>query len=894
MRSALPAERTGRFLLAGAASLLLAAGAVRAERTPVFAIVGARILPVSGPAIDNGTLIVRDGLIEAVGSSLAVPRDARVIDAKGLTLTPGLIDGYGGVGLPSGPARGPSPAPAAVPERVSGLTPDALALDKLRPAEALKARDNGVTTALVIPREGPLPGRSVIVNLSGESADGMVLKEPASLNLGFTPLSRRYPGSLMGTVAYARQSLLDAARYREEWAAYEKAPRGRKRPRYDAGLDAWTDVLGGRLPLMVTTGSENDVRRALALADEFKVKVILAGGRLSGRAATLLKARKPALLLSVNFDPPSPGGGFFGQVDEGRQRREIDESERDPARLHAAGVPFALASGYAPDFLAGVRKAVERGLPREAALRAVTLGAAEALGLSDRLGSLEVGKIADVVAWSAEPLTKPARAKMVWVDGELYEPDEKPGDKPGAPTAEASPAAPSPSPSPSAEPTPAPAVAELRLPEIKPLPRTFAITGATILTVSSQGTIEHGTVVVKDGKIASVGAGPAPSGVAIINGEGQYVMPGIIDAHSHIAIEGSVNECTDVVTAQVRVADVVDHRDIDIYRNLAGGTTTVNVLHGSCNAIGGQNAVLKLRRGLPPEDLFFKAAPPGIKFALGENPKRANFGGAGPRRYPRTRMGVEAVIRQAFQDAVAYRREWQEYEKAGKPAKGDKPVPPRRNLQLDALVEVMEGKRLVHAHCYRADEILMLIHLAEEFGFKIKTFQHVLEGYKVASEIARHGAGASTFSDWWAYKIEAFDAIPYNAAIMAAHGVNVSLNSDSAELSRRLYWEAAKAVKYGGVSEDEALKMITINPAWQLGVEAHVGSIEPGKDADLAIFSAHPLSPDARVEMTIVDGVPYFDRERDLASRPARPAESAGAGAPSKTDEADGDNGGRQ
>jgi imidazolonepropionase-like amidohydrolase len=872
MRSALRAERAGRFLLAGAASLLLVAGGARAQRSPVFAIVGARILPVSGPAIENGTLIVRDGLIEAVGSGLAVPKDARVIEAKGLTLTPGLIDGYGGLGLPA-PARGPSPAPNAAPERVSGLTPDALALDRLRPAEALKARDQGITAALVIPREGPLPGRSVLVNLSGDTADGMVLKQPAALNLSFTPLSRRYPGSLMGTVAYARQALLDALRYRDEWAAYEKAPRGRKRPRYDAALAAWTDVLGGRLPLMVATGNENDLRRALALADEFKVKVVLAGGRLAGRAVPLLKARKPALLLSVNFDPPSAGGGFFGQVDEGRQRREIDEAERDPARLHAAGVPFALASGYAPDFLAGVRKAIDRGLPREAALRALTLGAAEALGVSDRLGSLEVGKIADVVAWSAEPLTKPAKARMVWVDGELYEPDEKPADKPaGAPTAEASPGAstsPAPSPSPEASPSPAAAVAELRLPEIKPLPRTFAITGATIITVSGQGTIERGTVVVKDGKIASVGAGPAPSGVAIINGEGQYVMPGIIDAHSHIAVEGSVNECTDVVTAQVRVADVLDHRDIDIYRNLAGGTTVVNVLHGSCNAIGGQNAVLKLRRGLPPEDLVFKAAPPGIKFALGENPKRANFGGAGPRRYPRTRMGVEAVIRQAFQDAVAYRREWQEYEKASKAPRADKPVPPRRNLQLEALVEVMEGKRLVHAHSYRADEILMLIHVAEEFGFKIKTFQHVLEGYKVASEIARHGAGASTFSDWFAYKMEVLDAIPYNAAIMAAHGVNVSLNSDSAELSRRLYWEAAKAVKYGGASEDEALKMITINPAWQLGVEARVGSIEPGKDADLAIFSAHPLSPDARVEMTIVDGVPYFDRERDLAARTA-------------------------
>ncbi|HET8644032.1 MAG TPA: amidohydrolase family protein, partial [Vicinamibacteria bacterium] len=610
-----------------------------------------------------------------------------------------------------------------------------------------------------------------------------------------TTRAQRYPGSLMGTVAYARQALLDAQRYRDEWAAYERAPRGRKRPRYDAASQSWMDVLGGRVPLMVGTQNENDVRRALALGDEFKVKVVLAGGRLAGRALPLLQARRPALLVSVNFDPPS-AGGFFGGADENRTRREIDEAERQPGRLHQAGVPFALASGHAPDLLAGVRKAVDKGLPREAALRALTLGAAEALGVADRLGSLEPGKIANVVAWSAEPLTAEARARLVFVDGELYEPDDKPS---GRKTAEGPAAAASPAPSSSASPAPSPSpaaapAAEMVVPEPRALPRTFAITGATILTAARQGTVARGTIVVREGKIVSVGEGPAPSGVPIVNAEGQFVTPGLIDAHSHIAVEGNVNECTDVLTPEVRITDVIDHRDSDIYRNLAGGVTMVNVLHGSCNAVGGQNAVLKLRRGKGPEELLFKEAPRGIKFALGENPKRSNFNVPGQRRYPRTRMGVEAVLRRGFQDAVNYKREWDEYTRKARAAGADKPVAPRRDLRLETLVEVMEGKVLVHAHCYRADEILMLIQVAEEFGFKIKTFQHVLEGYKVASEIARHGAGASTFSDWWAYKMEAYDAIPYNAAIMAAHGVVVSLNSDSAELARRLYWEAAKAV----------------------------------------------------------------------------------------------------
>jgi imidazolonepropionase-like amidohydrolase len=430
-------------------------------------------------------------------------------------------------------------------------------------------------------------------------------------------------------------------------------------------------------------------------------------------------------------------------------------------------------------------------------------------------------------------------------------------------------------------------------------PVLVAIVGGTILTAGPPGTIEKGTVLIRDGRIAAVGRDlQVPAGAAVIDATGRYVVPGIIDCHSHTAIEENVNECSDSVTAEVRISDVIDHRDVNIYRELAGGVTTLNVLHGSCNTIGGQNAVIKLRWGKAPDELLFKDAPRGIKFALGENPKRSNFRAPGPPRYPATRMGVEAVLRESFQEAQAYKREWEEYEKKARAAKAprgreaapsderrrihsgaadEKPVAPRKSLRLEELKDILDGKVYVHAHCYRADEILMLIRIAEEFSFKIRTFQHVLEGYKVASEIARHGAGASTFSDWWAYKVEAYDAIPYNAAIMAAHGVRVSMNSDSDELARRLYWEAAKAVKYGGVSEDEALKMVTLNPAWQLGIDQRVGSIEVGKDADIAIFSAHPFAADTRVEQTLVDGVVYFDRAKDLAARPAPTAKAGGS-----------------
>jgi imidazolonepropionase-like amidohydrolase len=398
---------------------------------------------------------------------------------------------------------------------------------------------------------------------------------------------------------------------------------------------------------------------------------------------------------------------------------------------------------------------------------------------------------------------------------------------------------------------------------IPPAARLVAITNATIMT-ASRGTIERGTIVIRDGKIAAVGPGvTVPGGAQVIDGTGKYVIPGIVDAHSHSASE-AINEGTNSITAEVRLTDVLRQDAINLYRELAGGTTTLNILHGSANTIGGQNAVVKLRYGLPVDSLIFEGAPPGIKFALGENVRRTNSPmlPGRERRYPFTRMGVEALLRDAFTRAREYQQEWKAYETArantrrGQPA----PLPPKRDLQLDALVEVLEGTRLVHAHSYRADEILMMLGIAEEFGFRVASFQHVLEGYKVADELAAAGSGASTFADNWAYKMEAWDAIPHNAAIMAERGVRVSINSDSDERARRLYQEAAKAMHYGGVSEEEALRMITLNAAWQLGIDDRVGSIDVGKDADLAIFNGHPFAPGSRVEMTLVDGRTFFDR----------------------------------
>ncbi|MEY2498402.1 MAG: hypothetical protein QOD12_1958 [Verrucomicrobiota bacterium] len=384
------------------------------------------------------------------------------------------------------------------------------------------------------------------------------------------------------------------------------------------------------------------------------------------------------------------------------------------------------------------------------------------------------------------------------------------------------------------------------------------IQGATIWTSGPQGTLQNADLLVTDGKVAAVGNGvKAPSGAIVVDGKGLHVTPGIVDCHSHTAISKGVNEGSHAVTCEVRIGDVIDATDIGLYRELAGGVTAANVLHGSANPIGGQNQIIKFRWGALPEELKFADAMPGVKFALGENVKQANWGDKFKTRYPQTRMGVEQLIRDRFRAA-------QEYDTAQKKKEG---LPPRRDLQLEALLEIVNGKRLIHCHSYRPDEVLMLLRVADEFKIKIGTFQHILEGYKVADEIAKHGAGGSTFADWWAYKWEAWDAIPDNAAMMQSRGVLSSVNSDSADLARRLNTEAGKSMKYGGMTAEEALKLVTIYPAKQLRIDGKTGSLEAGKDADFVIWSGNPLSNYTNVKQTWIDGRKYFDRAEDAEAR---------------------------
>jgi len=405
----------------------------------------------------------------------------------------------------------------------------------------------------------------------------------------------------------------------------------------------------------------------------------------------------------------------------------------------------------------------------------------------------------------------------------------------------------------------------------QPKQRDFAIVGGTLWTGDGRGKLRNGAIYVKDGKIAF--SGPAadmpelPEGTQTIDAKGKHITTGIIDCHSHTGISRGVNESGQAVTSEVRIQDVVNPDDVNWYRQLAGGVTAVNQLHGSANVIGGQSNTVKVRWGvLDPNEMHIRESAPGIKFALGENPRRVNRRSSANTRYPNTRMGVEGVLRDRFAAAEAYARAHADYQGLD-PRARSKVLPPRLDLELEALAEVLASRRRIHCHSYRQDEIFMLCGIANEYGIKIGTFQHVLEGYKVADAIKQSAIGASSFSDWWAYKFEVYDAIPDNGAILHEYGVNVSFNSDSNEHARRLNTEAGKAVKYGDVAEHEALHFVTRNPAIQLGIFERTGSLTRGKDADIALWSNNPLSYAARCEKTWVDGRMMFSLERDAELR---------------------------
>lgn len=560
------------------------------------------------------------------------------------------------------------------------------------------------------------------------------------------------------------------------------------------------------------------------------------------------------------------------------KRRLWEEQVANVVRLHEAGIPFALTTRdfkSAADFMKNLRMVIEKGLPEDAAVAALTASPAEFFGQRNQLGKIAPGHIANLTLMTKPLADEKATVKFVYVDGKKFEIDEKDekkkeGDKESksadqSDEKKSSKKEASAEKAPADEPDGSPEFASETLADRIPKRRTngsIIIQNVTILPVSS-APIENGFIAINKGKITALGKmdvlSSPPGNLTTIDGTGLYAIPGIVDPHSHLGIDG-VNESPNAISAEVRIADTIDPDDISIFRALAGGVTTHHAMHGSANPIGGQNVVFKLKYRRPVSEMLIADAPRTIKFALGENVVQANFPTNWDKRFPATRMGVEAVIRTALEKGKIYRSNWDAYDRDSK--SGSDPRPLRRDLRLEAMADILAGDLIIHSHCYRSEEILRLLSAAEDYGVRVGVLHHVLEGHRIAPEIARHGSGASSFANDWAYKVEAYQSIPHNAALMTRNGVHSTLNSDSGNTIRFMGQEAAKCIKWGGLSENEALKLITLHPAQQLQIDHRVGSLEVGKDGDVALFNGHPLDTFSKCVMTIVDGEIFFEDAR--------------------------------
>jgi len=802
---------------------------------------------------------------------------------------------------------------AGAGSEIAKITPEYRAVRDYSPKEKTlePLREAGFTAAAVAPGKGIIRGTSVLVALVEENPNEVIIRPDVFQHVAFETHSRderTYPGSVMGSIATVRQSFFDAQHYALEQADYQKNPQNRKPIEFHPDLEALLPAADKKMRVLFEPGSALMVDRAARLSGELGLDFCLVSSGQEWRRPDLAKATGSPFIVPLNFPsaPTLPTETDWDQVTLD-QLRAWDWAAENPALLRQQGLEVALTTYGLSDkkkFRQNLRLALDRGLSEADALAALTTVPARLCGVEQQLGTIEAGKLAYLTVVEGEGYFNPeARVREVWIDGRIYhgpteEPkpakgEEKQSARPASPE-EGEPLKPKPEKTTGKEPPATAKTEEEKSSESKkdkkkeqnrelqrkriaraPLegrgalasPPSILIRNATIWTCGENGILTNAQLVISDGKIKSVGPSQAEpeSGRLEIDGTGLHVTPGLIDCHNHSMIVGAVNESTLPSTAMVRIHDVVNSETEHIYQQLAGGVTAANLLHGSANPIGGQNCVIKLRDGAAPEGLVFDAAPPGIKFALGENVKQSNWGEKFTTRFPQTRMGVRTFIANRFTAAREYLKAWENYRSSGG-------VPPRRDLELEAIGEILEGKRWIHCHSYRQDEILMLIRLMESFGVKIGTFQHVLEGYKVADEIAKHGAGASTFADWWAYKFEVWDAIPYNGTLMHDRGVVVSFNSDSSDLARRLYTEAAKAVKYAGTPEIEALKFVTLNPAKQLRIDQLVGSLEAGKDADFVIWSRSPLDSETVCLQTWIEGKKYFDHEMnaDRASKLAK------------------------
>ena len=928
-----------------------------------FALVGGTIHAQPGAEPFEGTVYIEEGritLIDPTGGE--APSGFATIDVSGLHLYPAFVEAYYEVDVPMPGTPG---APGL--HWSSLVTPQRSALDAPWPDSGARQglRKLGFGAAGIAPRSGIFRGSNAVVSLAEPDDDAsghrpLVLREAVGQVLAFDSAgwgSREYPTSQMGSIALVRQTMLDA-----QWQAkQDDAPRNALTPLEDGNVSLWFDVPG-----------ELEAIRASMMAREFDRAAVVVGTGTEYQRLDALEREAGegdlTLVVPLRF-PKAPSVKSVADTEtiDLNTLMEWEQAPTNPRRVQQAGFDIILTSSKIPSGIGGrngfhglLRKAIEHGLSETDALAALTTRPAALLGVGQDVGTIESGKLGNIIVATGPIFDAKTKILDVWIEGRRHEIGQPKAESlegdweltlagrfrldlavddkgkgtitdPGAQVAEGQKA-------PTAKATMVRSLDTLTvLFDHEPfgMPGVFTLTGtvrgddivgvgqrpdgvafefagtrlardeaeaqdadkqnedqdedelpaddlggypfgaysmaqipeqeavlitnATVWTVGELGTIENGWVAISDGKIAGVGRGAPPraSGVRVIDAQGRHVTPGLIDAHSHTGTwTAGTNESGQAVTAEVWMGDTNDPNPVNWYRQLAGGVTTVNTLHGSANPIGGRNVIQKVRWGaVHPRDMHMDGAKLGIKFALGENVKQSNWGDRFTTRYPQTRMGVETLIRDRFIAAREYA------------ANGMKTENGRTDVELQTLAEILSGDRLIHCHSYRQDEILMLCRVAEEFGFKIGTFQHGLECYKVAEAVREHAIGASIFTDWWAFKVEVQDAIPYAGPILHEAGVNVSFNSDSDELARRMNAEAAKAVKYGGLSPEEAIKFVTINPAIQLGIEGRVGSIEQGKDADVVIWSGDPLSTMTRCERVFIDGREYFSIEQDKAHR---------------------------
>lgn len=901
--------------------------------------------------IEKGTLLIQDGKVVSVGTSISIPKNSITIDLAGKTIYPSFIDVYTNFGiekpksnLPPGRNRNQIYDTKrtgyywneSVRPEVNGY--ETFKYDQPKAEEFLKAGFGVVGTHTI---DGIAQGTGALVALNNEDNSKQIISNKLTNHFAFTKsalTNQAYPSSLMGMMALLRQMYLDL-----DW--YKKGNSETK----DLSLEALAS--NEKLVQIFATEDKLNSLRASKIAKEFGLNYILKGSGNEFERIEEIKATNAKFIIPISFpDAYDVSNPYLSNQIELADMRFWNQAPTNLKVLSENGVVFALTTDKLKkieDFKPNLLKAIKYGFDKTKALEALTTIPAAILGKSDEVGSLKAGSFANFIITSGEIFDEKTVLYENWVQGSKYIVNDinakdirgnydlivgkdtykwkidgtadaqkseittvdakkvkstfaiaknwvslviKPADtikssftrltgfveKADALSGKAVLSngdelvwnAVKTSPFVMVKDTVKPEkpnrVIPVTYPNVafgdtkKQTAQTLLFKNATVWTNEKEGILTETDVLIKNGKIAAVGKNLSDASATVIDAKGKHITSGIIDEHSHIAISKGVNESGHNSTAEVTIQDVVNSEDINIYRDLAGGVTISQLLHGSANPIGGRSAIVKWKWGSAADDMLYKNQPKFIKFALGENVKQANWGIDNPTRFPQTRMGVEQVFTDYFQLAKEYDENWKKFNAGNKKGKA-----PRVDLELQTLAEILNKERFITCHSYVESEILNLMNVAEKFNFRVNTFTHILEGYKVADKMKEHGVGASTFSDWWAYKFEVNDAIPYNGPIMHNEGVVVAYNSDDAEMSRRLNQEAAKAVKYGNVSEEDAWKFVTLNPAKLLHIDDKVGSLKVGKDADVVLWSENPLSIYAKAEKTIIEGVVYFDIEKD-------------------------------